>query len=202
MLNSEEIFERLDINYVGTEPISIVPRPFRTEQVKRGGTSIDLRLGRWFVSLDQTRSDALDLSGISSAEQSLPHREHFIPFSDSFTLHPGRFALGITLEWLSFPSTLCGQVLGKSKFGRHGLIIETASAIHPNFTGCLTLELANVGDVPLKVFPGMQICQVHFMRTKDVGVRNRGSFSVHRKPAIKAVKSEKVFEALVKSKLD
>jgi dCTP deaminase len=79
-----------------------------------------------------------------------PDRQHFVPFGQKFVLHPGRFALGSTLEWLRLPATMSGYVTGKSSLGRHGLIIETAAGIHPSFSGCLTLELANVGEVPLE----------------------------------------------------
>lgn len=84
----------------------------------------------------------------------------FIPFGQEFILHPGRFVLASTLEWLNFPACLGGYVVGKSTWARRGLIIETAAGIHPGFNGCLTLELANVGEVPIKICPGMKIAQI------------------------------------------
>jgi dCTP deaminase len=98
-------------------------------------------------------------------ESNSPRRREkydFIPFGNRFVLHPGQFLLGISFEWLKFPRDLAGFVTGKSSWGRRGLIIETAAGIHPGFCGCLTLEIGNVGPVPIPLIPGMKICQVFF----------------------------------------
>lgn len=46
-----------------------------------------------------------------------------------------------------------------------GLIIATASYIDPGFKGCVTLELANVSNVPIKLYPGIRIAQLIFRET-------------------------------------
>src|SRR3546814_3010458 len=104
--------------------------------------------------------------------------------SDLYVLHPGRFVLGVTLEWLRLPASLSGYVTGKSSLGRHGLVIETAAGIHPQFSGCLTLELANVGEVPLEIYPGMPICQIFLHRTQAGEEREPDRFSGRRKPML------------------
>ena len=111
-------------------------------------------------------------------------------------LHPGRFVLGVTLEWLRLPSTMSGYVTGKSSLGRHGLIIETAAGIHPGFSGCLTLELANIGEVPLEIYPGMAICQIFLHRLEATQHTGEGQFSGSRKPILSSPKTDSVFEKI------
>ena len=122
--------------------------------------------------------------------------EHFVPFGKNFVLHPGRFVLGVTLEWLTLPRTLSGYVSGKSSLGRHGLVIETAAGLHPGFSGCLTLELANVGEVPVAISPGMEICQIFLHQVEHHDCGDVGTFSGQRKPAISLPKRDEVFDRL------
>lgn len=200
MLSAEEIRSRLELETTDPIRLSIVPKPDLGGLRGRAATSIDLRLGRWFKSFkqNQTRHFSLWHEGDSGqpVNPGIGTKQHFVRFGDEFVLHPGRFVLGVTLEWLSLPPTLSGYVTGKSSLGRHGLIIETAAGIHPNFTGCLTLELANCGEVPLTLSPGMTICQIFLHSTQGGGQRNPGDFSGQRKPSIKLPSHDPVFERL------
>lgn len=45
-------------------------------------------------------------------------------------------------------------------YGRLGLMVATATYIHPCWKGCLTLELYNYGDAPIELTCGAQIAQV------------------------------------------
>jgi dCTP deaminase len=72
-----------------------------------------------------------------------------VPFGQQFILHPSAFALGVALEWVRLVSDLAAEVIGKSSLGRHGIIIATATAVHPGSSGCLTLEIANPGEIPV-----------------------------------------------------
>ena len=224
MLSAEEIKGRLDLEAGNHNRLSIVPKPDLAALRGRAATSIDLRLGRWFKSFKQNQTRHFSLwhekqksagdEGAGAAQGSVGDaarvdadetpedragigtKQHFVRFGDEFVLHPGRFVLGVTLEWLSLPPTLSGYVTGKSSLGRHGLIIETAAGIHPNFTGCLTLELANCGEVPLTLSPGMRICQIFLHATQGGGPRNLGDFSGQRKPSIKLPSRDPIFEKL------
>src|SRR3954449_10575483 len=84
-------------NRIEADELSIVPRPNLEEIRKLGGASIDLRLGRWFLTIRQAKSPYID---IGEDETSLSQKRYFIPFDQKFFLHPGRFILGITLEWI------------------------------------------------------------------------------------------------------
>ena len=55
-----------------------------------------------------------------------------------------------------------GYIIGRSSWGRIGLIIATAIFINPGYAGVITLELTNVGDVPLILYPGLRIAQITF----------------------------------------
>ena len=72
--------------------------------------------------------------------------------------------MGVTLEWIRLPNNLAGYVTARSSWGRRGLIIATATGVHPGFTGCLTLELSNVGEIPIAILPGMTVCQLFLHR--------------------------------------
>ena len=201
MLNATELSEIIKNDKNDRNRLTIVPMPDPSDIKKRGATSIDLRLGRWFVTFNQTRRSAISLADLRGYEKETKAktREHFVRFGDEFTIHPGRFVLGVTFEWIRLPASLSAQLLGKSSLGRHGLIIETASGVHPNFSGCLTLEIANVGEVPLKVFPGMQIAQLFVHEVEPSGSRNRGSLSGSRKPSVPAIERDKILRSLSKN---
>jgi dCTP deaminase len=109
---------------------------------------------------------------------------------------PSEFVIGITLEWLKFPFDLSGYVTGKSSWGRRGLIIETAAGIHPGFTGCLTLELANVGAAPIKLSPGMQICQIFLHLVESSERASSTQFVGYRKPGLGQVAPDMTSTAL------
>lgn len=199
MLSAEQIIEALGGE--GDERLTVVPAPDIEALGNRGATSIDLRLGRWFRSFKQTSTKSVSLVALpaderSGAAQESPTKQHFVPFGSSYVLHPGRFVLGVTLEWLHLPRTISGYVTGKSSLGRHGLVIETAAGLHPMFSGCLTLELANVGEVPLEIYPGMNICQIFLHRTVRCEAENRGEFSGRRKPMLKSPSVDPIFDRL------
>lgn len=184
MLNSSEILAALQTD--GDDRIEIVPRP-SIEGIKKNGASIDLRLGRWFESIRQTSTTVLQLSPSQQSDAKRAERvtrRHFVPFGEEFVLHPGRFVLAATLEWITLPTNVAGLVTGKSSLGRRGLIIETAAGVHPGFNGCLTLELANIGEVPVSISPGMLICQIFLHRLEAGGSAHLGTYSGQRRPIL------------------
>ncbi len=174
--------------------LSIVPLT-DVEQLRKNLTaSIDLRLGRWFRTMRRTKLTSLRAGDVRMEEAI--SREHYVKFNDHFVLHPGQFVLGVTLEWLNLPINLSGYVVGKSSLGRRGLIIETAAGIHPGFTGCLTLELANVGSTPIELSPGMQICQVFFHKVEGDKGSAVTQFVGYRKPGLGKVDRDATLVAL------
>lgn len=179
--------------------ISVTPTPNDINNLERTGeAAIDLRLGRWFRTLRQSRVTALELANPAQAahNEAAYTKEYFVPFDRTFVLHPHKFVLGITLEWLSMPYCLAGYVTGKSSLGRRGLIIETAAGIHPGFSGCLTLELTNVGEAPLALRPGMKVCQVFFHVTSDDMEKTQSQFNGRCRPTLGALREDSIVEQL------
>ena len=179
ILNNKELAERL-FEARAPKRLGIIPPPDR-EEFKKSAASVDLHLGRWFRTMKQSN---LPILRIGRGDDAKASKEHFISFDQEFVLHPGKFALGITLEWLSVPGDLAGHVTGKSSLGRRGLIIETAAGVRPGFAGCLTLELANVGEIQIGLNPGMLICQVFFHQATSFGVSASSQFKGARKPGL------------------
>ena len=80
-----------------------------------------------------------------------------------FLLHPGQFALASTVEHVSLSPRVLAMLNGKSSLGRLGLIVHaTAGFVDPGWKGRLTLELSNVNQLPIKLWPGMAIAQLVF----------------------------------------
>lgn len=148
------------------DPLVIAPTPDLEKLKGKAGASVDLRLGTWFFAMKARRWAVLDernsSSGIAAAED-LGTR-YYVPFSGKYVLHPRSFVLATTLEWVRLPKYLGATVTGKSSWGRRGLIIETAPGVHPGFSGCLALEVTNVGEIPIALWPGVEICQLALQR--------------------------------------
>lgn len=188
-LSADEIARYLD----GSEDLSIkeqfvlAPQPSTTHIREKGAASVDLRLGSWFVTTKTSRHPLLDIYA-DETQQPPEHNltdKHYVPLGSYFILHPHSFVLAGTLEWIKMPKGLCGYITGKSSWGRRGLIIETAPGIHPGFAGCLTLELANVGEIPIKLVTGTAVCQL-FLHKMVGNVNNvdPSSFLGRRQPTL------------------
>jgi dCTP deaminase len=91
-----------------------------------------------------------------------------VPAGDPFILHPGEFVLGSTLERVRLPDDLVARLEGKSSLGRLGLLIHsTAGYVDPGWDGFLTLELSNVANLPITIYPGMKIGQLSFVQMTE-----------------------------------
>ena len=68
------------------------------------------------------------------------------------------------------PDDLVARLEGKSSLGRLGLLIHsTAGYVDPGWDGYLTLELSNVANLPITLYPGMKIGQISFFRLTTPG---------------------------------
>jgi dCTP deaminase len=121
-------------------------------------SSIDVRLDRYFRVFDNTRYTHIDPSMQQDELTSLVEQASE---DEPFVLHPGEFVLGSTYERVALPDDLAGRLEGKSSLGRLGLLTHsTAGFIDPGFTGHITLELSNVANLPITLWPGMKIGQL------------------------------------------
>jgi len=142
-------------------------------------SSVDLCLGnriRVFTNnhrfaMVDVRAPADDLTEMIELEPDQP-----------FILHPHEFVLGITHERVRLPHDIVGRLEGKSSLGRLGLLIHsTAGFVDPGWSGRLTLELANILNLPITLYAGMPIAQISFMRLTTEVDRPYGSASLASK---------------------
>jgi dCTP deaminase len=111
---------------------------------------------------------------------------------DPFILHPGEFVLGSTLERVRIPDDLVARLEGKSSLGRLGLLIHsTAGYVDPGWDGYLTLELSNVANLPITIYPEMKIGESLRLRRPPGPCRSRGwrkyqGHAVRRRPVLRS----------------
>ena len=124
-------------------------------------SSVDLTVDRYFrVFRNHT-------AGVIDVKENMEDLTELIEIQDDgfFMLHPGEFVLGSTAERVALPDDLVGRLEGKSSLGRLGLLIHsTAGFIDAGWDGHVTLELSNVATLPIKLYPGMRIGQISFLR--------------------------------------
>lgn len=125
-----------------------------------GPASVDVRLGTEFRLLRRIDEAGLDPGADDQPDLERQQEHVSVPIGDSLWLHPGQFLLGATLEFLRFPNHLSGYVIGRSSWGRTGLLVATAIMVQPGFGGNLTLELVNHGEGPIALYPGCRIGQL------------------------------------------
>ncbi|MEV0647693.1 dCTP deaminase [Phytomonospora sp. NPDC050363] len=119
--------------------------------------SVDVRLDRWFRVFNNSKYTHIDPAVQQDDLTSLVE----ITDGEPFVLHPGEFVLGSTLETVSLADDLAARLDGKSSLGRLGLLTHsTAGFIDPGFSGHVTLELSNVANLPITLWPGMKIGQL------------------------------------------
>ena len=139
--------------------IKITPKPDYKTQL--GSCSIDMHLGSKFRVFRKSNYPYIDLKGpIDTAEIM---EEIVIPKGKAFVMQPGDFALVTTVEDLELADDLLGRIEGRSSLGRLGIIVHgTASIFDPGWTGKPTMELGNLGTMPVALYPGMRICAFTF----------------------------------------
>jgi dCTP deaminase len=154
MLSDRELTDRIARGDIKIDP-------FLEPELQIQPASIDLRLGYEFLTFNYTQTALIDpldphtFEGLTTLVR-LNEEQRFI-------VHPGEFVLGTTLERLEVPNDLVGQLDGRSSLGRLGIIIHsTAGFIDPGFVGNVTLEISNLGNIAVALYPAMRICQLSF----------------------------------------
>jgi dCTP deaminase len=131
-------------------------------------SSVDLHVDRAFRVFHNARHPYIDV------KQQMDDLTELVEVEDDrpFILHPGEFVLGSTTERVGLPNDLVARLEGKSSLGRLGLLIHsTAGYVDPGWDGFLTLELSNVANLPITIYPGMKIGQISFFQlTTEAGV--------------------------------
>jgi dCTP deaminase len=163
LLSDRDILAEIDAQRVRLEP-------FDADMVQP--SSIDVRLDRLFRVFENHKYPHID----PAQDQPDLTREVQPEGDEPFILHPGEFVLGSTYEVVSLPDDVAARLEGKSSLGRLGLLTHsTAGFIDPGFSGHVTLELANVANLPIKLWPGMKIGQLCFFRLSSPAEQPYGS---------------------------
>ena len=147
------MLERLGYDIANPESLVITPLDLDAFD----SDSVDLRLGNHFLFPPLPSTSEVDVRDINPTHRDL--RVH-IPSEGKLVLPAHQTVLGVTQEFIKLPYDVSGQILTKSSVARTFMVIETAPWIHPNYRGCLTLEIANVSSTALVLHPGMQIGQL------------------------------------------
>lgn len=148
----------------------IIIEPFDDSCVQP--SSIDVKVSHLFRVFRNHTASVLDVKKDLTDLTELVE----VPEGGCFMLHPGEFALGSTLERIGVPTDLVARVEGKSSLGRLGLVIHsTAGFIDAGFDGHITLELANLANLPITLYPGMKIGQISFIKMTSPAEKPYGS---------------------------
>lgn len=139
--------------------IIIKPKPDLKTQL--GSSSLDLRLGHHFRAFKHGKQPFVD--PFDPATTAHMTEEITITKQEPYAIHPNEFVLASTLEWVEWTDDLAARVEGRSSLGRLGLVIHsTAGHIDAGWRGNITLELRNIGMVPILLYPTMRVCQLIF----------------------------------------
>ena len=135
-------------------------------------SSVDLHVDRYFRVFRNDTTPYID------PKQHQEDLTELVEVGDdgAFILHPGEFVLGSTLERVALPDDLVARLEGKTSLGRLGLLIHsTAGFVDAGWDGHLTLELSNVANLPIALYPGMKIGQISFLRMTTAAEHPYGS---------------------------
>jgi dCTP deaminase len=158
----------------------LVIEPFDAKMIQP--SSVDLRVDSTFRIFANTRYPYID---VRQPMEDLTEEVH-VKDGEAFILHPGEFVLGSTLERVTLPDDLVARIEGKSSLGRLGLLIHsTAGFVDAGWSGHLTLELSNVANLPITIYPGMKIGQLCLFEMTSPAERpygDRGKYQGQRGP--------------------
>jgi dCTP deaminase len=166
MLGHDAMVERLRRGDLTVSPL--------LSEFQVGASSIDLRMGNVVLMARARGSSHVDprvgMPGVGEhggeLERRQKHERYELTFNMKLLLHPGALALVPTLEWVQLPLDLMGMVTARSTWAREGLSIATATLIEPGYQGIVTLELANLGQIPIALYPGLELAQIAFAEMK------------------------------------
>jgi dCTP deaminase len=176
VVHKSEIARRLNLPVEHQESLVITPLLQEAEVMgdDSDADAVDLRLGTYFL-LPQVPPQPFFFPSRSFAKST--HFRVHVPLGSYLVVPAHQTVLGSTLEFLKLPNDLSGQILTKSSIARTFMVIETAPWIHPCYRGSLTLEIANVSNTPLLLYPGRFIGQLILLEIRKDEKRTKQKLS-------------------------
>ena len=83
-----------------------------------------------------------------------------------YLLPPHHYGLGVTVETFKMPRNVTGVALGKSTYARAGLLVNT-TPLEAGWAGRLVVEIANLANLPLRVYVNEGIGQILFFESDE-----------------------------------
>ncbi len=147
-------------SYLAEGKLEIEPLTNPEQQIQP--SSVDLILSNEFRVFEHTEKAFID----PLKDGGLEEYTRLKKVEDGpFIIHPGQFVLGSTKERVKIPYDLVGRLEGRSSLGRLGIVVHsTAGYVDPGFYGTLTLEIGNMGNMPVALYPGMRVCQLTLVK--------------------------------------
>jgi len=203
LLSGAEIRRILFHSTTDAERLVVTPL-LDVSQVSEDFASIDVRLGSLFRVARRSNTPVADMlertpssQGQRPVQQGESLEEHYVRIGEAFVLHPRHFALGMTLEYLRIPFDCGCYVVGRSTWGRQGLVIATAVGVHPGFAGNLALELTNLAEIPLRLYPGTRIAQLFLHRLDSPTTGDSSAYVGSTRPEAGLLSTDTVTEKIV-----
>jgi len=135
--------------------VKIRPAPDLKKQL--GSCSLDLCLGSTFRLFNYGKIPFLDTHEKNNTSEIT--KEVRVKKGEAFIMQPGELVLATTIEHVE----IADDLLGRSSLGRVGVIVHSTAAIFdPGWRGKVTMELGNLGRIPVALYPGMRVCAMVF----------------------------------------
>jgi dCTP deaminase len=152
ILSDREIRKNMSEGKIKIDPCDI--------DAQLGAVGVDLRLSSQFRVFRRIHKAFIDLT---KEDFNLDTELLDLPKGETFILHPGEFVLGVTEESVELPNDIAARIDGRSSLGRLGIIVHsTAGHVDPGWKGRLTLEISNIGNLPIALVPGLRFCRLVF----------------------------------------
>jgi dCTP deaminase len=177
VLSRKAISNRLRLDIEHKQSLVVTPLLARDEAFD--DDSLDLRLGSYFLL---PRVPGFPFYCPDEQSSFSFHTRVHVPLGDFLVVPAHQTILGATLEFIKLPHDVAGEILTKSSVARTFTVIETAPWIHPNYRGCLTLEIANGSNTPILLYPGRRIGQLVLMNVSDGEVEPENGTETSERP--------------------
>lgn len=139
---------------------NLIVHPILSKKQQVHGTKIDLRLDNIIYTTKNTIKPYYDPKNDDESD----YREKIVlPYDKPFIIHPNELLLAPLFETISVPNYMVGDLQGRSSLGRLGIIVHiTAPIVDPGFSGIILLELSNLGNFPVALYPLMRVAAISF----------------------------------------